>query len=358
MPPSGRPKPAPTAPKKPDTDGDGLTDEEERRLGTNPRLKDTDFDGVMDKAEVRLNTDPQDWDSDDDGQGDGLEIAIGRTDPSWYDRRFPVEVSDAERQPTPADPDGDRLDATNEQRFGTKADDPDSDGDGLGDWVELVSHSNPNSPYSQGANDKTDGSRRRRARARSHSAGSHRQPRGRAGHLSPRRRPHDLGSGRTPSRCRARDAARTGRVPVRLRSRRRNRAARCSRRGRHVVRIRILRSNNGHPEDRRDRSASGEAARSVRALEPHAGRPGGATPRGLRRAHGRRRPGRRVGAWRSCEGACARQRTARSGQGSEHDGEGLRREGRQGYGVGRTVREGDGRRPPRASTTVASRRDQ
>ncbi|MET1002974.1 MAG: hypothetical protein ABWZ15_14275 [Acidimicrobiia bacterium] len=155
MPPSGRTKPAPTAPKKPDTDGDGLSDEEERRLGTNPRLKDTDFDGVMDKAELRLKTDPQDWDSDHDGQGDGLEIAIGRTDPSWYDRRFPVEVSDGERQPTPADPDGDRLDATKEQRFGTKADDPDSDGDGLGDWVELVSHSNPNRAYSQGANDKT-----------------------------------------------------------------------------------------------------------------------------------------------------------------------------------------------------------
>ena len=50
MPPSGRPKPAPTAPKKPDTDGDGLSDEEERRLGTNPRLKDTDFEADVETA--------------------------------------------------------------------------------------------------------------------------------------------------------------------------------------------------------------------------------------------------------------------------------------------------------------------
>ena len=47
-------EPAPDA----DTDGDGLTDVEERRLGTDPRMADTDGDGLPDGDEVRFGSDP------------------------------------------------------------------------------------------------------------------------------------------------------------------------------------------------------------------------------------------------------------------------------------------------------------
>lgn len=44
----------------PDADGDGLSDEEETRLGTNPRSHDTDRDGISDREEVMiLKTDPK-----------------------------------------------------------------------------------------------------------------------------------------------------------------------------------------------------------------------------------------------------------------------------------------------------------
>jgi hypothetical protein len=43
---------------KPDTDGDGLTDKEEVDSGTNPLLADTDGDGYSDMAEINANTNP------------------------------------------------------------------------------------------------------------------------------------------------------------------------------------------------------------------------------------------------------------------------------------------------------------
>jgi hypothetical protein len=44
---------------KADTDGDGLTDGEEKAIGTNPLVSDTDGDGYSDFAEVNAKTDPK-----------------------------------------------------------------------------------------------------------------------------------------------------------------------------------------------------------------------------------------------------------------------------------------------------------
>lgn len=64
-----------------DSDGDGLTDEEERALGTDPNNPDTDGDGLSDGEEVELGTDPTNPDTDGDGLSDGEEVSLG-TDPT------------------------------------------------------------------------------------------------------------------------------------------------------------------------------------------------------------------------------------------------------------------------------------
>ena len=63
-----------------DTDGDGLSDEQEVELGTDPEEADSDDDGLTDGEEYDLGTDPLDEDSDSDGMSDGEEVEIG-TDP-------------------------------------------------------------------------------------------------------------------------------------------------------------------------------------------------------------------------------------------------------------------------------------
>ncbi len=61
-----------------DSDRDGLTDVEERRLGTNPFDADSDNDGLSDWDEVRIyRTKPLSADTDGDGYADGDEISNG-----------------------------------------------------------------------------------------------------------------------------------------------------------------------------------------------------------------------------------------------------------------------------------------
>jgi len=61
-----------------DSDNDGLTDGEEKRLGTNPEAGDTDGDGLFDREEVRVyKTDPLGIDTDGDGYSDGEEVENG-----------------------------------------------------------------------------------------------------------------------------------------------------------------------------------------------------------------------------------------------------------------------------------------
>ena len=66
-----------------DSDGDGLTDDEEKALGTDPFDPDTDKDGLTDGAEVKMyKTDPLNPDSDWDGLKDGAEVQVYKTNPS------------------------------------------------------------------------------------------------------------------------------------------------------------------------------------------------------------------------------------------------------------------------------------
>ncbi len=80
-----------------DTDGDGLSDGEERALGLDPRRVDTDGDGLTDLEEVsRYFTNPTAVDSDNDAQGD----------PRFFDSG---EVLQRHTSPNLPDTDGDGL---------------------------------------------------------------------------------------------------------------------------------------------------------------------------------------------------------------------------------------------------------
>jgi hypothetical protein len=64
-----------------DADCDGLSNQEERALGTNRWRADSDGDGLTDEFEARrLGTSPMVADTDGDGSGDGDEVCDG-TDP-------------------------------------------------------------------------------------------------------------------------------------------------------------------------------------------------------------------------------------------------------------------------------------
>ncbi len=65
-----------------DTDGDGLTDQEELQLGTDPKNPDTDGDGLTDGEEVKVyKTDPLNPDTDYDALKDGDEVYKYKTSP-------------------------------------------------------------------------------------------------------------------------------------------------------------------------------------------------------------------------------------------------------------------------------------
>jgi len=68
--------------KNNDLDGDGLLNDEERRLGTDPLNPDTDGDGLKDGEEViTYKTDPLNPDTDGDRLMDGEEVFNYKTDP-------------------------------------------------------------------------------------------------------------------------------------------------------------------------------------------------------------------------------------------------------------------------------------
>jgi hypothetical protein len=128
-------------PTKDDSDGDGLTDTQEKELGTDPNNPDTDGDGLNDGAEVNTTkTDPLNPDTDGDGLSDGDEVLKHKTDPNKKDT------------------DGDGLEDGKEIEIGTDPLKPDTDGDGLNDGLEVQVGTKPQSEFADTDGDGvTDG---------------------------------------------------------------------------------------------------------------------------------------------------------------------------------------------------------
>ena len=141
-----------TNPLSPDTDGDGLKDGDEvHRHKTNPVKTDTDGDGLNDGEEVsKYMTAPLKSDTDGDGLSDGDEVTKHRTDPLKIDTDGDGlsdgdEVMNYQSDPLNVDTDGDGFSDSEEvQRYKTDPIKADSDSDGLSDSEEIkTSHTNP-----------------------------------------------------------------------------------------------------------------------------------------------------------------------------------------------------------------------
>jgi outer membrane protein OmpA-like peptidoglycan-associated protein len=130
-----------------DPDGDGLTNREEKELGTNPKSPDSDGDGLTDGSEVRQHTtNPLREDSDGDGLKDGEEITRHGTDPMKADSdgdglKDGDEVLQHRTDPLKADTDADGLNDGDEVvKYHTDVFKLDTDGDGLSDGDEVTKH--------------------------------------------------------------------------------------------------------------------------------------------------------------------------------------------------------------------------
>ncbi|MEI4341940.1 Rib/alpha-like domain-containing protein [Streptococcus suis] len=153
-----------TDPNK-DTDGDGVTDEDEKKDGTDPKNPDTDGDGVKDGDEKKDGTDPKNPDTDGDGVNDGDEKKDG-TDPKNPDTDGD-SVNDGDEKKDGTDPknpdtDGDGVKDGDEKKDGTDPKNPDTDGDGVNDGDEKKDGTDPLNPDTDGdgvkdGDEKTDG---------------------------------------------------------------------------------------------------------------------------------------------------------------------------------------------------------
>jgi outer membrane protein OmpA-like peptidoglycan-associated protein len=141
-----------------DSDGDGLTDEQERKLGTDPYNADSDGDGLSDGDEVnKYHTNPLNSDTDGDGLKDGEEVHKYNTDPLKADTDGDGltdgdEVLKYHTDPLKTDTDGDGLNDGDEVlKYHTDPLKMDTDGDGLSDGDEVLKYkTNPLAPDTDG----------------------------------------------------------------------------------------------------------------------------------------------------------------------------------------------------------------
>ncbi len=135
-------------PMTPDTDFDGVNDENESILLSDPRAIDSDGDKLTDLEELKLGTNLTNWDTDGDGLGDGTEVKFG-SDPKDPDSDH-EGLNDLQEfmlgtDPNRNDTDNDALDDLQEIRFGSDPKNPDSDGDMMFDGQEFALGADPNS---------------------------------------------------------------------------------------------------------------------------------------------------------------------------------------------------------------------
>jgi hypothetical protein len=149
-----------TDPNNPDTDGDGLDDGYEVTyeldpLEINDTSVDSDGDGLDLLAEAGNGTNPNQADTDDDGLDDGEEVSVFDTDPlradtdgdgldEGYEATYGFDPLVAED--TSIDADGDGLTLLEEGLAGTDPANPDTDGDTLDDRYEFEYDLDPLSP--------------------------------------------------------------------------------------------------------------------------------------------------------------------------------------------------------------------
>jgi len=106
-----------------DSDGDGISDADEIKNGTDPKHADSDGDGLTDGEELRYGTNPNESDTDNDGLNDGDEVNIYHSNP------------------LNADSDGDcLLDSYEVLNYETNVSNVDTDGDGINDGIEIYTY--------------------------------------------------------------------------------------------------------------------------------------------------------------------------------------------------------------------------
>ncbi|MFK7755460.1 MAG: Ig-like domain-containing protein, partial [Flavobacteriales bacterium] len=147
-----------TNPSDPDTDGDGINDGDEVDDSTDPLnpcdpdvlavlTADCDGDGLANGVEDSLGTDPLDPDTDGDGVDDGIEVVDLNSDP--------LDSCDPNPYAIPTDDcDGDGLTNGDEDTNGngqqddgeTDPENPDTDGDGINDGDEIDDSTDPLNP--------------------------------------------------------------------------------------------------------------------------------------------------------------------------------------------------------------------
>ncbi|GGM20697.1 hypothetical protein [Deinococcus aerophilus] len=154
-------------PRTADSDNDGLTDIEEKRLGTDPRKRDTDGDWLTDAEEINgftmrykagkddpgpptvVRSNALDPDSDGDGLTDGLERRLG-SNPNLADASKFVDT-DEDGVSDHDETNGFASTVNGQSRTFTSYNDAaDSDGDHLPDLLEHLIKTNPQSNNTDG----------------------------------------------------------------------------------------------------------------------------------------------------------------------------------------------------------------